>query len=237
MTGQMISAADAAAVSSTRSAEKKKEKTREALWDALLAHLEWIDEQIEFWEERLGALSRQETALEKLLKRIRAGEDPELDENGGLRDRDAEQAIGEYEKRHGVRVDRANLDPATIQLILESVREEKDFAARKVEALEQERDRVRRLDPDDPRDAKEIEQLGQEREGRIALDAAGADELKERNLENVRRMDRYRGEAQGYEAQDMVVLEDSLDPDEFFAEDNVSVKPPVPNTGIPKSTA
>ena len=109
----------------------------------LISQIEARNRQIEENIKRLAILDRQETALQEQLARLRSGEKAELDENGRLRNKDAEAAIHEYEQRYGVTVDRN--DGAQIATILRGVQDEKLYLQRDNERLERENEQDRQL--------------------------------------------------------------------------------------------
>lgn len=81
--------------------EQEKQKARDAWLRQQLLQLADID-------HRLGELSHQKTALGNVLADIRSGKGPDLDADGTLKDKKAEAAIREYERKHRTKIDRGN---------------------------------------------------------------------------------------------------------------------------------
>ncbi len=127
------------------------------------------NEQIARNNQRLAVLDRYQTGLERHLDKLDSGEEIELNEDGSLKNADAEAAIREYEDKYGVKVDRTDLD--SVRHVLRGVQAETDFIRRDNERLEQENREYaalgRELDrnPDDPALHDRIEQKLQTESG------------------------------------------------------------------------
>lgn len=94
---------------STERAEKQKQQDSDArlLRSLLEDHLA----QMEANNERLAVLARYEKGINRHIEKLRNGEEIEFAEDGvSLKDKDAEEAIREYERTTGVKVDRTNAD-------------------------------------------------------------------------------------------------------------------------------
>jgi hypothetical protein len=57
---------------------------------------------------RLDEIDRMQQGIDRQLEAIKNGEAVELDANGRLKDKDAEKALQEYEKKYGLNVDRSD---------------------------------------------------------------------------------------------------------------------------------
>ncbi|MCP1469485.1 vacuolar-type H+-ATPase subunit I/STV1 [Sphingobium sp. OAS761] len=122
---------------------REDDKERQHVIQQIIDQIEARNRQIAENLERIDALSKQETALDRHLADLREGRKAELDENGALRDKAAEQAVREYEKRYGVKVDRN--DPDQIAIILQGIRDEKLRIIRENEDLAADNERDRKL--------------------------------------------------------------------------------------------
>lgn len=67
---------------------------------------------------RLSEIYQMQQGINRQLKAIQQGNGVELDSNGKLQDKDAEKALQEYEKKHGVKVDRTNTEAVYQSLLL-----------------------------------------------------------------------------------------------------------------------
>lgn len=92
------------------------------------------NEQITRNNERLEVLDRYQSGLERHLEKLKNGEAIERNEDGSLKDADAETAIREHEEKYGVTVDRTDADK--VQNILSGYQQEDQAIRRDNERLE-----------------------------------------------------------------------------------------------------
>lgn len=101
-------------------------KDAQELRDLLRTQLDMLNEQIREDKERLEKIIEFKQTLERIRQQLQDIGQLELDENGELKDKRAESAIREYEKRHGIKIDRENLSDALLFQILRDF-EEQDY--------------------------------------------------------------------------------------------------------------
>jgi len=152
------------------------DKERQHVIQQIIDQIEARNRQIAENLKRIDALSKQESALDRHLADLREGKKAELDENGALRDKAAEQAVRDYEKRYGVKVDRN--DPDQIAIILQGIRDEKLRIIRENDdlAADNERDRRLAIEPGAKPESipATVKELNATREGQRSLDTAAA---------------------------------------------------------------
>ena len=118
-------AAQAAEFKRLQDQEKKHREHMDRAAQQAMERLEEISRRLEELNQIIADVEREMRETEQLLRSTRAaieglqaGQKPNLDEDGNLRDRQLEAALREYERRHG-RVDRDN--PAELLAALQAI--------------------------------------------------------------------------------------------------------------------
>ena len=155
---------------------REDDKERQHVLQQIIDQIEARNRQIAENLKLIDALSKQESALDRHLANLREGKKAELHENGALRDKAAEQAVRDYEKRYGVKVDRN--DPDQIAIILQGIRDEKLRIIRENDDLAADNERDRKLAIDMGAKPESIpatvRTLNQSEAGKQSLDQAAA---------------------------------------------------------------
>lgn len=120
------------AISGAGGQRKKDERKREAaLRRAINDALERMDQQLAAIDLRRGEIAEMLQGAEDVIETINNGEAVELDDDGTLKNKAAEKALKEFEKRTGKKVDRNDPDAVLEALIIiqaELKQEDRDLA-------------------------------------------------------------------------------------------------------------
>lgn len=161
----------------TREERKKREADQREVIEQIIAQIEARNREIAENLARLEELDAQEAALNDQIARLQRGEELERDADGHLKDKNAEDAIREYEERYGVKVDRT--DAAQLAIILRGVRDEQQKVRRDnetlIEANERDRQLAIRMGADPASIPATVTKLEQSAEGQRSIDKATAE--------------------------------------------------------------
>ena len=103
---------------------KQHLKDAQELGDLLRTQLDILNERIREDKDRLEKVIEFKQALERIRQQLQETGQLELDENGELKDKQAEAAIREYEKKYGIKIDRENLSDELLFQILRDFEEQ-----------------------------------------------------------------------------------------------------------------
>lgn len=126
--------------------EKRDRELKEIIFQQLLERYRYIEARIETVQDYQDALGRH-------LQKLKNGEKIEVNEDGTLKDKKAEEAIRAYEAEYGIRIDRLNED--AVEGVLEA------YGTEEVN-LRREKEDIKRDHPDFVQKAEEMDGMSKE---------------------------------------------------------------------------
>jgi hypothetical protein len=224
-----------------------KQRLREAqdLRDLLRTQLDMLNEKIREDEERLEKIMEFKQALVRIRQQLHETGELQLDEYGELKDKQAEAAIREYEKRYGIKIDRESLSDALLFQILRDL-EEQDYQLKN--GIEEKQERSKKLKDEIDQVEQVIEDLKSsdpqaqsdalERLSEIEKQTAIRKSAPEDSKENIEKAGYTRDQAEESSFEfSFPPIKDAFNksaaPQETRAEDKNEVKPLSPPTPVP----